>query len=62
MVNRFVKKSAQAKPDAKTDGEASKMNFTLYQNAYIYYFNMMSSNTNHTFLNYGDLYRIKKYN
>ena len=36
-------------------------NFTLAVDPFIYFFNMFTSNSNNTFINYGDIFRIKKY-
>jgi len=34
---------------------------TLYKDPMIYFFNMFQSNFKNTRINYGDIYRIKKY-
>jgi hypothetical protein len=49
------------KKEDKKDAPAGK-NFTLYDDPMIYFFNMMTSNSNASFINYGDVFRIKKYN
>jgi len=38
-----------------------KKNFTLDKNPFIYFFNMFTSNGDNKLLNFGDMYRIKKY-
>lgn len=39
----------------------TKKNFTLDKDPFIYFFNMFTSNADIKLLNFGDMYRIKKY-
>ena len=55
-------KKEDAKKDAPAAPAAAGKNFTLYDDPMIYFFNMMTSNSNTSFINYGDVFRIKKYN
>lgn len=62
MRQRFMKKGDDKKDDKTDDKKAGEKNFTLYNDPMIYFFNMMTSNSNVSFINYGDVFRIKKYN
>ena len=64
LNHRFSKKkAAPAAPaaDAPADTPAAVKNFTLDVDPFIYFFNMFTSNSDNTVINYGDIFRIKKY-
>lgn len=58
--HRFVKKSGK-KDDPAAAAAPGVKNMTLDADPFIYFFNMFTSNADITFINYGDIFRIKKY-